>query len=199
MSHVCPHELCSPAFDAPHAPALACLCPSGQPGQNFPISNEILGTSLAVRSLFRPVELRRHSPMASGKPATSHARRCTESWSLISRGVRHKRKSPLDFPCAQLSPRAKATSLQTRNCPLSCLCYAISKSFVKGISPVAPEAPNPPQFRRQGPCRLSTGRPPVERGLPPGRPRLCTGRRPPLDRPPRACQDKVGAPRCITA
>ena len=149
----------------PLAPALSCLCPEGT-GQNFPISNEILGTSSkSVRSF---------GPLSSG-PFPNGIRQTGD----LDAPARYRELEPLPggrqrtseiaarFPLCATFPTRRGDKFTDAELPPQLPLLRDSKSFVKRISPVAPGGPNsrrnlaaaPPLRRPQVAHRLNVAYP----------------------------------------
>jgi hypothetical protein len=124
----------------PHAPALGLSLPRAT-GQNFSVSNEILGTS--------PCCVRLTGPLSSGAipqwhPADrrSHAStRYRELEPLPEGAVRHRRHRR-SIPLCATFPTSRGDKFTDAVRPPQLPLLRDSKSFVKGISPVAPTPPN---------------------------------------------------------
>ena len=114
--------------------------------------------------------------MASGRPATARPDGAPRAGASSCRAFRHRRTSPLDLPVQIFPHERRRQDYRRRYSPLSCLCYAISKSFVKGISRVAKWGEKRLQAAaRRGHNWLSTSGAGFACQLPPGCPRFCTG------------------------
>jgi len=82
------------------------------------------------------------SPMASGKPATSHADDVPRAGASSPGAVRHKRTSPLDSPVRNFPHEPRRQVYWRGTAPSVAFATAIraaAKSFVNGISRVARE------------------------------------------------------------
>ncbi len=152
----------------PHAPALGLSLSERATGQNFSVSNEILGTSHgSVRSF---------GPLSSGAipqwhPADrrSHASTRYRELEPLPEGAVRRRRHRRSIPLCATFPTSRGDKFTDAVRPPQLPLLRDSKSFVKGISPVAQTGQNSgcnwPCRRR---LRLSTGCPPAERSLPPG-------------------------------
>ena len=150
MSHVCPHELCSPAFDASTCAGAFLPCPSGLPGQTSPSPTRYWSFA-RERSLVRPVELRRHSPMASGRPAIARLDEIPRVGASSRRAVGHRRHRR-SIPLCTTFPTSRGDKFTDAVRPPQLPLLRDSKSFVKGISLVASSGQNSGSIRRATPA-----------------------------------------------
>jgi hypothetical protein len=155
----------------PHAPALGLSLPRAT-GQNFSVSNEILGTSHGSVGSFGPLS---SGAIPQWHPADrrSHAStRYRELEPLPEGAVRHRRHRR-SIPLCATFPTSRGDKFTDAVRPPQLPLLRDSKSFVKGISPVAQTGQNSGSIGRavgtigcpQAVPRLNAAYPQLERFL----------------------------------
>jgi hypothetical protein len=133
------------SFDATRAPALGLSLPEGNGTELLRLQRDT-GYFARERSLVRPVELRRHSPMASGGPAISRFDDAPRAGAFSRGAVRHRRHRR-SIPLCATFPTSQGDKFTDAVRPPQLPLLRDSKSFVKGISPVAPSGQNSGSIR----------------------------------------------------
>src|SRR5215207_1631805 len=106
MSHVCPHELCSPACDASTCAGAWLVSADKGNGQNFSVSNEIQGTSHRGVGSFGPLSsgaIPQWHPADRRSHASTRYRELEPLPEGLVRRRRHRRSIPLcaTFPTSR--------------------------------------------------------------------------------------------------
>ena len=134
----------------PHAPALSCPVRAGYRDRLLRLQRDT-GSFARERSLVRPVELWRHSPMASGRPAIARLDEIPRVGASSRRAVGHRRHRR-SIPLCTTFPTSRGDKFTDAVRPPQLPLLRDSKSFVKGISLVASSAQNSGAIRRAAPA-----------------------------------------------